>query len=80
MSAESIKIAVKEMEQKGEVLSGIFHSHPSSPAHPSSHDIRNNTYPELPYLIVSFYRGRTEVKCFRMIDSKVFPLKIKIID
>ncbi|GLB62013.1 M67 family metallopeptidase [Cytobacillus sp. NCCP-133] len=80
MSSESIKTAVKEMEQIGEVLSGIFHSHPNSPAHPSIHDIRNNSYPELPYLIVSFHKGRTEVRCFKMIDKKIFRINIKIID
>ncbi|CAM3761673.1 Mov34/MPN/PAD-1 family protein [Cytobacillus oceanisediminis] len=80
MSSESIKTTVKEMEKIGEVLSGIFHSHPSSPALPSTHDIRNNSYPELPYLIVSFHKGRTEVRCFKMIDKKVFPINIKIID
>ncbi len=80
MSSESIKIAVKEMKKKGESLSGIFHSHPNSPAVPSTHDIRNNSYPEFPYLIVSFHKGRTEVKCFKMIGRKVIPINIKIID
>lgn len=80
MSSESIKLAVHNMETIGESLSGIFHSHPNSPALPSSHDIKNNSYPELPYLIVAFYKGKTEVNCFKMIDKKVIPLNIKIME
>ncbi|KAF0817865.1 hypothetical protein KIS4809_3383 [Bacillus sp. ZZV12-4809] len=80
MSSESIKDAVQEMEQLSEDLTGIFHSHPNSPAVPSTHDINNNSYPEIPYFIVSFYRGKTEVKVYKIEGKKYYPLNLKIID
>ncbi|WP_370222595.1 Mov34/MPN/PAD-1 family protein [Cytobacillus sp.] len=80
MSAESIKAAVQEMEQLSEGLSGIFHSHPTSPAVPSTHDMNNNSYPELPYFIVSFYKGKTEVKGYKVVEKRYHPLSLKIID
>lgn len=80
MPAEAIKLAVKNMENKGGELLGIFHSHPSSPAIPSSHDIENNPYTDLAYLIISFYKGKIEVGCFKMKDKTVIPLKLIVID
>lgn len=80
MPAESIKHAVENIEKKGEKLSGIFHSHPSTPAIPSSHDIKNNPYANLAYLIVSFYKGKVDVGCFMMNGKTVIPLKLIIID
>ncbi|WP_052404888.1 M67 family metallopeptidase [Bacillus rubiinfantis] len=80
MSKESIKQAVCEMERGKEELIGIFHSHPSAPAFPSSSDIRNNPYNQLAYLIVSFNRGRLEVGCFKTDGQKAKRLELIVID
>lgn len=80
MSAEALKSTVETIVKKGEILSGIFHSHPSSPAIPSSHDIENNPYTDLAYLIVSFYKGKVEVGCFKMDGKTAIPLKLIVID
>ncbi|MEH6949145.1 M67 family metallopeptidase [Bacillus sp. JJ634] len=80
MSMEAIKLAVQNMEHKGEKLSGIFHSHPSTPAFPSSHDIENNPYTDLAYLIVSFYKGKVDVACFKMHGNTVMPIKLIVVD
>lgn len=80
MSAEAIKHAVEKINKKGEILSGIFHSHPSSPAIPSSYDIEYNLYTDLAYLIVSFYKGEVEVRCFRMDNNTVIPVKLIVRD
>ncbi|MFC0418135.1 Mov34/MPN/PAD-1 family protein [Cytobacillus solani] len=80
MSKESIERTSKNANGIGEKISGIFHSHPSSPAYPSSHDIGNNPYPNLAYLIVSFYKGKVEVGCFQIIEGKVIPLKLIVVD
>lgn len=80
MSANAIKHAVEKIDMKGEMLSGIFHSHPSSPAIPSSHDLESNPYADLAYLIVSFYKGNVEVGCFRMENKTAFPLELILLD
>jgi [CysO sulfur-carrier protein]-S-L-cysteine hydrolase len=80
MSKEAIKHAVMKMNENGEKITGIFHSHPTSPAFPSSHDIKNNPYDHIAYFIVSFYKGKAEVGCFKMDNKKVIPLKIFVTD
>ncbi|MBB6445219.1 Mov34/MPN/PAD-1 family protein [Bacillus benzoevorans] len=80
MSVEAIEQAVNNMESRGENLSGIFHSHPSSPAVPSSHDIANNPYTDIIYLIVSFYKGEIEVGCFIMEAQKAVRINVVILE
>lgn len=80
MSKEAIKHAVMKMNENGEKITGIFHSHPTSPAFPSSHDIKYNSYDHVAYFIVSFYKGKVEVGCFKMDNKKVIPLKIIVTD
>ncbi len=80
MSAQSIKKTVETIEKKCEMLTGIFHSHPNSPAIPSSYDIQYNTYNNLAYIIVSFYKGNIEVGCFRMENKTIIQLELILID
>jgi proteasome lid subunit RPN8/RPN11 len=80
MSKESIKHAVGKMEELGEQLTGIFHSHPSTPAFPSYLDIKNNPYPELAYMIISFYKQKIKVGCFGMDSIRATPLTLFIVD
>lgn len=79
MSKESIEKAVTDMEERGERLLGIFHSHPTSHAYPSQLDIRSNPYSQLPYLIVSL-KGIREIGCFILSRNKAYPLTMTIID
>ncbi|OLS34068.1 hypothetical protein BTR25_23245 [Bacillus sp. MRMR6] len=78
MSKEAIKGAVMEMNKNDEKLTAIFHSHPTSPAIPSSRDIENNPYDQLAYFIVSFHKEKVHVGCFRMNNKKVIPLTLII--
>lgn len=80
MSTDSIKLAVDKMEEQAEQLTGIFHSHPSAPAYPSSRDIKNNPYTELAYIIISFHKGIVEAGCFKTDGKKAIPLTLVICD
>jgi [CysO sulfur-carrier protein]-S-L-cysteine hydrolase len=44
---------MQEMEEAGEELIGIYHSHTGSPAFPSQTDVNLAAYPDAVYLIVS---------------------------
>jgi [CysO sulfur-carrier protein]-S-L-cysteine hydrolase len=44
---------MREMEERGEDLVGIYHSHTGSAAYPSQTDVNLAAYPEAVYLIVS---------------------------
>lgn len=61
-----------ELEERGEELWGIFHSHPRSQAYPSATDIRFAYYPEAYYVIASLADPRQPVlRAFRIRDGRV---------
>jgi proteasome lid subunit RPN8/RPN11 len=60
-----------EMEEKGEELSAIYHSHTASPAYPSQTDINLAAYPDAIYLIVSLADGEEPLRGFRIEDGEV---------
>ena len=63
---------MKEMEECGEELIGIYHSHTASPAYPSQTDVNLATYPDAEYLIVSLQNGESpEVRGFRIRDGRI---------
>jgi [CysO sulfur-carrier protein]-S-L-cysteine hydrolase len=58
---------MRTMRQNGETLLAIVHSHPSSAAQPSLHDIEQANYPEVYYLIISLNtRGVLEMRAYKI--------------
>ncbi len=57
---------MREMEEGGEELTAIYHSHTNSPAYPSQTDINLASYPEALYLIVSLADGEEPLRGFRI--------------
>ena len=62
---------MREMEDKGWDLLGIFHSHTHSPAYPSQTDVQLAYYPDALYFIVSLMAADPVVRAFRILDGKV---------
>jgi [CysO sulfur-carrier protein]-S-L-cysteine hydrolase len=60
-----------EMEERGEELSAIYHSHTASPAYPSQTDINLAAYPDALYLIVSLADGEEPLRGFSITDGEV---------
>lgn len=59
--------ALRRMEERGETLYAIFHSHPAAPAEPSTTDLELAAYPDALYLIVSLNtKGVLELRGFRI--------------
>jgi [CysO sulfur-carrier protein]-S-L-cysteine hydrolase len=64
--------AMRTMRERGENLFAIYHSHPHTPAWPSARDVKEASYAEALYLIVSLdTRGVLEMRGFRLADSTV---------
>ena len=64
--------AMKELRKNGQKMVAIYHSHPHSPAYPSSRDISLAFYPDTVYLIVGLSdKDRPEVRVFSISDSSV---------
>jgi len=63
--------ALRDMRENNEELFAIYHSHPSSPAEPSTTDILEASYPEALYLIISLNtKGVLEIRGFRIQQGK----------
>lgn len=67
-----------EMEERGEDLVGIYHSHTKSPAYPSQTDINLATYPDAVYLIASLKEGEEPLRGFHIRDGQVSEIELEI--
>lgn len=53
MDPEGLIDAMRNIREQGEELFAIYHSHPHSPALPSTTDLQQAAYPDALYLIIS---------------------------
>ncbi|WP_216828216.1 Mov34/MPN/PAD-1 family protein [Alkalihalobacterium elongatum] len=80
ITEENMRKTIKQIIKKGEQLNGVFHSHPRTRAFPSYHDIKNHSYPNLAYIIVSLLKKETTVGVFNITaNKKVIRLKLELI-
>ena len=64
--------AFERIDDMGWQLVAIYHSHPSSAAHPSERDIEHALYPDASYVIVSMLNPDTpEAGVFRICEGAV---------
>ncbi|VAW79151.1 Mov34/MPN/PAD-1 family protein [hydrothermal vent metagenome] len=71
--------AQRRMREQGEELFGIYHSHPHSPAQPSTTDLEQAGYPEALYIIVSLNtKGVLEMRGFRLLNGKATQVHLEI--
>ena len=69
---------MSEMEERGEELAAIYHSHTASPAYPSQTDINLATYPDALYLIVSLAEGEEPLRGFKILDGEVSEAELEV--
>jgi proteasome lid subunit RPN8/RPN11 len=69
---------MSEMDEAGEELVGIYHSHTQSPAYPSQTDINLAAYPDAIYLIVSLAEGEEPLRGFNIVDGQVSEAELSI--
>jgi len=70
----------RKVRDEGMEIMANYHSHPETPARPSNEDIKLAYDPSIIYFIVSLANGHPDVKAFRIIDSTVDSMDIKIIN
>lgn len=67
------------MEERGESLLGIYHSHPKGPAEPSDVDLRLAFYPDAVYFIVCLAdRAHPEVRAFVLRSGRFEEVPIEL--
>jgi proteasome lid subunit RPN8/RPN11 len=71
---------VKELRAGGLEMTAIYHSHPESPARPSTEDIRLAHTPGVSHVIISVMdRENPVLKSFKISDGTVTPEEVEII-
>lgn len=70
--------AFNKMEAEEMELIGIYHSHPSGPAEPSTVDVSEAYYPEAIYLIWNKPSGVWLCRAYTIVDSEINPVEILI--
>ncbi len=67
LDAEQQISAMSTMRELGEDFFAIYHSHPTAPAIPSTHDLELAAYPDALYLIISLNtKGILEMRGFKI--------------
>ena len=73
--------AMAKMRKLGEDLFAIYHSHPASPALPSSLDLELAAYPEALYLIISLNtKGILEMRGFKIYQKTALEIPLTMND
>jgi len=72
--------ALRDMQEKGFELAGVYHSHPASPARPSQEDIKLAYDPDLSYVIISLAEKDNILKSFKIKENEVEPEEIEIVE
>lgn len=70
--------ALFQVQRSGRSLLAFYHSHPASAPVPSQEDIRQATYPDMPYVIVGFPNAQPELAAWRIAPGKVERLPLHI--
>ena len=78
MDEQSLVTALIGGEKRGLELVGFYHSHPHSDPIPSPTDIRQATYPDTPYLIVSLKGGEARLSAWSMRYGQVTPIEVQV--
>jgi proteasome lid subunit RPN8/RPN11 len=72
---EELFAAMRRIRESGQVLLGVYHSHPRTPAYPSASDVEMAFYPEAHYFIISL-EPQVELRAFKIEDSRIQDVEI----
>jgi proteasome lid subunit RPN8/RPN11 len=85
VDADDLLHASLAIDDAGEVIWGIVHSHVRSPARPSPMDVGLAFYPEALYVLVSLaadqadpVTGAESVRAWRIVDGSVFEVVLEV--
>ncbi|HXF40866.1 MAG TPA: M67 family metallopeptidase [Blastocatellia bacterium] len=74
---EELFAAMRRIREAGQSLLGVYHSHPRTPAYPSSSDVEMAFYPEAVYFIISL-EPNIELRAFKIEDARIENVEIVI--
>ena len=69
----------RQMNQRGEELRAIFHSHPATAAEPSSADLMLARYPRVYYLIASLLSSPPDLRAYYFTGDAFIPVDLDLV-
>ena len=72
---EDLFAAMRRIREANQVLLGVYHSHPRTPAYPSASDVEMAYYPEAFYFIISI-EPQVELRAFKIEESRIEEVEI----
>lgn len=72
--------AFNQMDERGQQLLGIYHSHPNGPDRPSATDIAEAYYPEAVYLIWFAVQDEWNCQAYSIRQGLVHPVRLVILE
>ncbi|GAB4324594.1 MAG: M67 family metallopeptidase [Promethearchaeota archaeon] len=72
--------ALKRARSDGAKLSGVYHSHPATPARPSRDDLERLRDPSFVYFIVSLAGSEPDLRAFRVRDGRSWEVKVEVME
>jgi len=70
--------AMRDAEDNGGDVIGVFHSHTHSDAYPSATDVRQAVDPRWIYVIVSLQHAEPATRAFRMRDGEIEEVRVEV--
>lgn len=74
---DDLLAAMRSIRSRGELMMGIYHSHPKTPAYPSASDVRMAFYPDAVYFILSLTPA-VDIRAFTIVEGKVSAAEFRI--
>src|SRR5205085_8812987 len=71
MDSMEVLRTLRDIEDAGEELLAIYHSHTATEAYPSRTDVSIAGFPEAHYIVVSTRAEEPEFRSFRIVDGRV---------
>jgi proteasome lid subunit RPN8/RPN11 len=72
---EELFAAMRAIREAGQSLLGVYHSHPRTPAYPSTSDVEMAFYPEAFYFIISL-EPQIDLRAFKIEESRIEDVEI----
>ncbi|MBN6185555.1 M67 family metallopeptidase [Aneurinibacillus sp. BA2021] len=80
ISEAAVASVLRAIAERGERLTGLYHSHPTARAIPSARDLAYHPYPDLPYFIFSLVKKEGELCGYLINKKRIEELNIAVID